>query len=159
MNFEPNRGSGGMSPIVKSMTRIVSTFIMLYGVSIVLYGHISPGGGFAGGIIIASAFILIVLAFGFEYASKFVTGATASAWDAGGALAFLSVGFLGYLGGQFFWNFLRPIEGNFALFKIYSAGSMVLSNAAIGIKVGMGLFGVFLALSIFRRKEGKKDDK
>ena len=148
----------GMSPIVKSMTRIVSSFILLYGVSIVLYGHVTPGGGFAGGVIIASAFILIVLAFGVEYTTKFVARGSVTQWDFGGALGLILIALLGYLGGPFFWNFLRPPGATFPLFRIYSAGSVVFSNAAIGIKVGMGLFGVFLALSIFRRKGRDGDD-
>jgi multicomponent Na+:H+ antiporter subunit B len=144
--------SSGMSLIVKTVTRMATGFIAIFGVTIVLYGHVSPGGGFAGGVIIASAFILVVLAFGREYASRFVTGRAASMWDSGGALAFLAVALLGYLGGHFFWNFLRPPPGvEVSLFRLYSAGSIVLSNAAIGIKVGMGLFGIFFTLSIFRR--------
>ncbi|MBN1425356.1 hypothetical protein JXA88_12450 [Candidatus Fermentibacteria bacterium] len=152
------RGGSGMTIIVKSTTRIVTAFIMLFGTTIVLYGHVTPGGGFAGGVIIAAAFALIVLAFGKTLAGRFVTGTTASVWDSAAATAFLFVGVLGYLGGCFFWNFLRPPQsGRFTLFKLYSAGSILLSNTAIGMKVGMGLLGVFLALSVFRprREEGE----
>ena len=39
----------GMSVIVKTVTRLTAWLIMLYGVNIVLHGHVSPGGGFAGG--------------------------------------------------------------------------------------------------------------
>lgn len=149
----------GMTTIVKSMTRIVAGFITLFGAAIVLYGHVTPGGGFAGGVIIAAAFVLIVLAFGKEYAARFVTGRVASLWDSGGALAFLAIALLGYLGGCFFWNFLRPPHGApTSLFRIYSAGSIVLSNIAIGIKVGMGLLGVFLALAVFRPNREGRDD-
>lgn len=158
MTSLPERTSAGMTTIVKSTTRIVAAFIMLFGVSIVLYGHVTPGGGFAGGVIIAAAFVLIVLAFGQTLAGKFVTGTTASVWDSAAATAFLWVGLLGYLGGCFFWNFLRPPQGGqSALFKLYSAGSVLLSNMAIGMKVGMGLLGVFLALSMFRpsRNQGE----
>ena len=142
-----------MSLIVKTMTRMVSGFIAIFGTTVVLYGHVSPGGGFSGGVIIASAFVLVVLAFGREYASRFVTGRAASMWDSSGALVFLAVALLGYLGGHFFWNFLRPPPGaEVSLFRLYSAGSIVLSNASIGIKVGMGLFGIFFMLAIFRRE-------
>lgn len=148
----------GMSLIVKTMTRIVSIFIFLFGATVVLYGHVTPGGGFAGGVIIAASFVLIVLAFGKEYAGHFITGTKASVWDCGGALAFLGVALMGYLGGAFFWNFLRPFSANLPLFRIYSAGSVVLSNVAVGIKVGMGLLGVFLVLATFRPGEGSRHD-
>jgi Membrane bound hydrogenase subunit mbhF len=36
----------GMSEIVKTICRIVSPFILIFGISIVIYGHLTPGGGF-----------------------------------------------------------------------------------------------------------------
>ena len=39
----------GMSIIVKTVSHWMSAFIFLYGLSIVFYGHLTPGGGFPGG--------------------------------------------------------------------------------------------------------------
>ena len=136
----------GMSLIVKQVTKLVAGFIALFAGYIVLYGHITPGGGFSGGVILACGFILIVLAFGKEFAEKMVTGAGAKVWDCFGATLFLVVAVLGYVVGGFFANFL-PHPGNF---RLVSAGTIPLSNIAIGIKVGACLLGVFLALSLFR---------
>jgi len=159
MTGADERDVQGMSTIVRTITRIVSGFIVLFGTTVIMYGHVTPGGGFAGGVIVAAAFVLIVLAFGKGFAARFVSGAAASIWDSGAAIAFLAVGLLGYLGGCFFWNFLRPPPGaHFALFRLYSAGSILLSNMAIGLKVGMGLLGVFLALSVFRPEGGAPDE-
>ena len=60
----------GMSVIVKTVTRLTAWLIMLYGINIVLHGHVSPGGGFAGGVIIALSFIHLVLAYGKEMVLK-----------------------------------------------------------------------------------------
>ena len=60
----------GMSLIVKRITRYTVGLIFLYGIYIVLHGHLTPGGGFAGGVIIALSFIHIVLAFGKKEAVK-----------------------------------------------------------------------------------------
>ena len=54
----------GMSMIVRTVTRWLKGPILLFGIYIVLYGHITPGGGFGGGVIIACAFILVMLALG-----------------------------------------------------------------------------------------------
>ena len=54
----------GMSIIVKKVTQLVAGLIFTYGIYIILHGHLTPGGGFAGGAIIAGAFILLILAFG-----------------------------------------------------------------------------------------------
>lgn len=60
----------GMTLVVKTVTRLTLGFILLYGIYIALNGRIGPGGGFAGGIIVALSFIHIMLAFGKEVAMK-----------------------------------------------------------------------------------------
>ena len=61
---------GGMTLIVKNTARLVSGFVVVFAIYIALTGHLSPGGGFAGGVILAAAGALIVLSFGLESASK-----------------------------------------------------------------------------------------
>jgi multisubunit Na+/H+ antiporter MnhB subunit len=58
----------GMTLIVKTVTRLTLGFILIYGIYIGLTGHSSPGGGFAGGVIIALSLVHIMLAFGREVA-------------------------------------------------------------------------------------------
>ena len=139
----------GMSLIVKNITRLVAGFIALFGAYIVLYGHVTPGGGFAGGVILAGALALVVLAFGEEFSRQVVPHEWARVADSAGALAFLGVAFLGYLAGAFFAN-LPDLLGTVG--DLRSAGMIPLSNLAIGLKVGSGLFGVFLVLALFRRR-------
>lgn len=138
---------GGMTLIVKNVTRIVTGFIAVFGVYIALTGHISPGGGFAGGVILASAGVLVVLAFGKQFASHLVNETGIHIVDSAGALGFLAVALCGYFIGVFFKNFIGLGQvGNF-----WSGGVILLSNFAILIKVGAGLAGVFLALAAFRQ--------
>ena len=63
----PNKG---MSIIVKTVTKLTLAFILIYGIYIGSTGHISPGGGFTGGVILALAFVHIMLAFGKEAALR-----------------------------------------------------------------------------------------
>ena len=137
---------GGMTLIVKNMTRLVTGFIAVFGIYIALTGHLSPGGGFAGGVILAAAAALVVLSFGRESSSKLITGPACHVADAAGALAFLVVALLGYLAGDFFINFVPLGQRH----HLASGGAIPLSNLAILIKVGAGLAGAFLALSAFR---------
>jgi len=138
----------GMSLIVKNITRLVAGFIAIFGIYIVLYGHVSPGGGFAGGVILAGALVLVVLAFGEEFSRRVFPQGVAHASDALGAVGFLLVAVLGYMVGGFFMNFLPRGEPG----SLFSAGTIPISNLMIGVKVGAGLFGVFLALALFRRQ-------
>ena len=73
----------GMSMIVRTVTRWLKGPILLFGIYIVLYGHITPGGGFGGGVIIACSFILITLALG----EKMVWTFSARAWPRGSTAA------------------------------------------------------------------------
>ena len=140
----------GMTLIVKTITRLTVGLILLYGIYIVLHGHLTPGGGFAGGVIIALSFIHLMLAFGREVALKKISEARASVIESLGAIMFLSIAVLGFTGGYLFFNFFvnkgRP-------FHLFSAGIIPLCNIAISLKVGAGLFAIFAALILFRSSE------
>jgi multisubunit Na+/H+ antiporter MnhB subunit len=137
----------GMSLIVKSITNIMVGFIFIYGLYIILHGHLTPGGGFAGGVIVAGAFILKFLAFGSESAAEKKSNVKASIFESIGGLLFIGIAILGLsLAGTFFLNFLPkgiPLH-------LLSAGIIPFCNIAIGIKVGAGLFSIFLALAAMK---------
>lgn len=138
------RPNQGMTLIVKTITRLTVGLILLYGIYIVLHGHVSPGGGFAGGVIIALSFIHLMLAFGKDTALKKLSQKRFSFFESLGALMFLFIALLGFLGGYFFLNFLNKGEP----FNLFSAGTIPLNNIAISIKVGVGLFAIFVALVV-----------
>lgn len=139
----------GMSLIVKTITRLTVGLILLYGIYIVLHGHISPGGGFSGGVIIALSFIHLMLAFGKEFTLKKLNDVKASILESMGAIMFLSIALLGFLGGYFFFNFINKGKP----FNLFSAGIIPLCNIAICFKVGAGLFLIFLALVVLYKME------
>lgn len=135
----------GMSLIVKKVTQFAVGLIFLYGIYIILFGHLTPGGGFPGGVILACCFILIILAFGKDVATRKMRKPLAHLLDSGGALAFFSLAMLGYIGGSFFVNFLSKGTA----FHLRSAGFIPLANIAIGIKILASVFLVFVALFLF----------
>lgn len=140
----------GMTLIVKTVVQGLKGFIFLYGVYIVLYGHLTEGGGFAGGVIIASGFILVMLAFGRKYTLGKLGKLMAFKLYCLGALAFLGMASLAvFFHGRFFTNFLEKLwpSGNMALF---SAGNIPLYQIAIGLSVAAGLFMVFIILAVIR---------
>jgi len=142
----------GMSLIVKTVTRIVVSVILVFGIYIVAHGHVALGGGFAGGIIIALSFVLLILAFGRNVAVNKISVTLAANLETIGALMFLGIALLGFLKGAFFTNILS--KG--VPFKLFSAGTISLSNYAISLKVGIGLFSIYLAFVILERyKQGK----
>lgn len=142
----------GMSPIVKTVSSWVKGFILLFGIYIVLYGHLTPGGGFGGGVIIAMAFVLITLCCGKHEALKRLPLGVAGEMDSVGALMFLVIALLGLsagLGGAFFTNYIAKANPG-TPYKLLSAGTILLSNIAIAIKVATSLFVVFTLLVVLR---------
>jgi multisubunit Na+/H+ antiporter MnhB subunit len=139
----------GMTTIVKTVSSWVKVLIFLFGIYIILFGHLTPGGGFAGGVILASSYVLLMLAFGREFAEKNLPIKLTSKLDCLGAFSFAVIAILGFVfGGVFFVNFLfqKYLPGQ--AFQLISAGTIPLSNIAIGVKVGASLFLVILSLSI-----------
>lgn len=70
-DFEPKN-----DVILQTVARFLVPIIMIFGIYVVLNGHISPGGGFSGGAIIGAGLILYLNAFGFEKTEKFFTEKT-----------------------------------------------------------------------------------
>ncbi len=143
-----------MSLIVKTVARITMGLMLLYGIYIISHGHVSPGGGFAGGVIIALSFILIMLAFGKETAVKKFSTSVASILESLGAIMFLAIALTGFAGGYFFLNFFKEKGGPFSLF---SAGIIPLCNIAISLEVGAGLFAIFAVLILLESASDKDD--
>jgi multisubunit Na+/H+ antiporter MnhB subunit len=138
----------GMSPIVRVVTRWLLGFVLIFGLAVAAFGHLTPGGGFAGGVIVACGFVLATLAFGARRGPAAWLGRLASTLDATGALAFLALALLGFLAGHFLaqWTGRSP-----ELFRLGSAPSIVLLNLAILLKVGAGVFAGFVAIVMFGR--------
>ncbi len=70
-NFEPENDT-----ILKKSSLIVFPIIMVFGVYVILNGHISPGGGFSGGAILGAGFVLFLSAFGFNKTERFMNANT-----------------------------------------------------------------------------------
>ena len=142
----------GMTIIVKTISSLVKMLIFLFGIYIIIFGHLTPGGGFAGGVILASTYVLLMLAFGREYAEKNLSLPVTSKLDCVGALLFAAVALFGLFYGAagFFWNFIHQKYMVGQPLELISAGTIPLSNIAIGLKVGASLFLVILILSSFR---------
>lgn len=153
-----NKGPG-MSLIVKTIARWVKVLIFLFGIYITLTGQLSPGGGFAGGVIISCLYLMLVLSYGKEYTTKLFPKKLASSLDSLGAFIFLFMAILGFwFGGIFFINFLwKILPGGY--FKLTSAGTIIINNIAICIKVSASLFLLFIIMSALRVKENKDGTK
>lgn len=139
-----------MSLIVKKVTQLITGFIFLYGIYIIVHGHLTPGGGFAGGAILAGAYILQILAFGRDplYLKRKKTEASIS--ESVSILLVIILATVGLLIGTkvFFSNYLPTGK----IGELISAGTIPLYNIFIGIEVAAALLTIFLALIIYKEE-------
>ncbi|HCI55062.1 MAG TPA: MnhB domain-containing protein [Bacteroidales bacterium] len=140
----------GMTIIVKKTTQLICGIVFLYGVYVIIHGHLTPGGGFAGGVIVAGSFILLILAFGsdFMHLTREETGSTIT--ENFGVLVALIIALTGMALGTkvFFLNWLP--KGKVG--ELISAGVIPLYNIFVGIEVAASILTIFLALLIFKEE-------
>lgn len=141
----------GMTVIVKTVTRITVWMIILYGLYIILHGHLTPGGGFGGGVIVALALLNVLLAYGREFTQKWLHIHVLEKVESLSALLFVIIGIIGiFISGAFLANFISKGE----LFRLVSAGTIPLFNIIIGLKVAMSLFLVVWVLAGIKMSKG-----
>jgi len=140
-----------MTIIVKNVTALLSGLVFLYGCYIILHGHLTPGGGFAGGIIVAGSFILLVIANGIQYFRLKKEKEDSSLLEGAGILCFLLLAAAGLLLATpvFFKNLLPGGTPG----ELLSAGIIPLFNIFIGIEVAAALLSIFLAFVIFKTED------
>ncbi|MTI95599.1 MAG: sodium:proton antiporter [Firmicutes bacterium] len=136
--------------VLQTVAKLIVPFIQLYGMYIVFYGHISPGGGFAGGAIIASSFILYALAYDVDAGFKRLPRLVAKWLESLGGLIFIIVGVLGLAAGV---NFLTNFLDKGTAGSLVSGGIIPLLTIAIGLKVCSTIVTLFYHLL----EEGKHD--
>jgi multisubunit Na+/H+ antiporter MnhB subunit len=140
----------GMTIIVKKTTQLIAGLVFLYGIYVIIHGHLTPGGGFAGGVIIAGSFILLILAYGSDFINltREELGSTMYENLAILVATFLAVSGL-LLGARvFFLNWLPKGTAG----QLVSAGIIPLYNIFIGIEVAASILTIFLALIIFKEE-------
>jgi multicomponent Na+:H+ antiporter subunit B len=138
-NHGPHTGSRKELPpaslIVRRGSQFLFPLLMLLGGYIFLHGHLTPGGGFQGGAVIASAFLLMFLGNNDYRLSERSFAVTESL----AGITFVVVGLIGLAVGGYFLNNFLPKGSVFALF---SSGVIPILYTVIGLKVGAELTGI-----------------
>ena len=123
------------SLILRTGSRLLFPLILLFGAYIFVHGHLTPGGGFQGGAVIASGFLLMYLAFPKQSIDK----KSFSVVESLGGLIFVGIGLLGLIfSGYFLTNFLPKGIPN----TIFSAGIIPIIYIAVGLKIGFELTSI-----------------
>jgi multicomponent Na+:H+ antiporter subunit B len=130
--------SGGF--ILRAGNDMLFPLLLVVGLYIILHGHLTPGGGFQGGVVLAAAFVLPVLARPTDMPSH-----KAMAWIEGLAgAAFILTGMAALAYDR---AFLAPLLGAGELGALVSAGTLPILYLAVGLKVGAELASLLLSLT------------
>lgn len=126
--------------ILRTGADLLFPLLLVVGLYIIAHGHLTPGGGFQGGVILASAFFLLVLARPRQSMSHtaiaFIEGLAGAGFIAVGLWALVADG-----------SFLGPVMSTGVMGELLSAGAFPLLSAAVGLKVGAELAGLMSLLA------------
>lgn len=117
--------------VLRVGAQLLFPIILLFGVYVIIYGHLSPGGGFQGGVIIASAFLLLLI----SREDFYIPHSVISFFETLAGVAYLLIGLIGLLMFDIFLSHIIPLDVA-SMGLLLSGGIIPLIYIIIGIKVG-----------------------
>ncbi|OQY36800.1 MAG: hypothetical protein B6226_05955, partial [Candidatus Cloacimonetes bacterium 4572_65] len=124
------------SEILRTSAQFLFPMIVLFGVYIFVHGHLTPGGGFQGGVLIASAFVMMMLS---EQKPQFNKQMLMVTESLSGAFYII----IGILGLVLAGGFLDPTFISLGKYgMLFSAGAVPIIYSLIGLKVGSELTNI-----------------
>ncbi len=132
-----NRDDG---TILSSSASLFFPLLITLGMYIILHGHLTPGGGFQGGVILAGAFFLPLLA----VPGRGVNHSGLALVEGFAGASFIVIGIIALFQGN---AFLQPFFGHGEMGSLMSAGTLPLLYMAVGLKVGAELSGLLANLA------------
>lgn len=135
----PVSDRAAMSETVTVFALGMFAITVLFGIYIALHGQLTPGGGFQGGVVIASAPMLIYIARNYSTFRKISSSAVLEFIEALGAAGYALIGLAALgLGLPFLTNFL-PLGSTG---DVFSSGTIALISATVGVEVTGGFIVV-----------------
>ena len=139
--FVPGRSRPHRSDATVLVARILAPLTLVFGIYVSIHASTTPGGGFQGGVIIATSFLLVYLAETYPGWRRIVRSRLLDFSEAGGALLFALMGFAPLLMGRAFATNILPLG---TLKSAWSGGSMFVDNIGVTFAVTGSFALVFL---------------
>ncbi|MBR0173179.1 MAG: hypothetical protein IJQ21_10360 [Lachnospiraceae bacterium] len=132
--------AGVRSLPAKVIIKITFPFIVLYGIYVVLNGHLSPGGGFSGGTILGGALILSHSVFGERYTGRFINVGRCTQIMAAGLFVYIALKTYSILTGA---NGIASAIPLGTPGSIFSAGLILPLNICVGLIVSCTIYALY----------------
>jgi multicomponent Na+:H+ antiporter subunit B len=140
-------------PTTRLLGLLVLPITVLLGIDVIAHGQLTPGGGFQGGVVLASGVHLLYLAGSYGALQRVRPQAWAPRVEAAAGVALVVLGLVGLVDGA---GFLANVLPTGTLGAFVSSGTVVLVNAVIGVAVGAGLV---VLLAQFLRQDLVVEDR
>ena len=151
-----DRRAPGTSNAVRVLGLALLGPVVLFGIYLVAHGHLSPGGGFTGGVVLATGALLVYLSGEYVTLRRVRPAPMIDVAASTGTAGFVSVGFLGLAAGAAFLQNVLPLGQPGTLL---SSGMIPLINLAVGLEVAAGfvlLLSEFLEQTLILRRPGER---
>jgi multicomponent Na+:H+ antiporter subunit B len=151
-----DRRAPGTSNAVRVLGLALLGPVVLFGIYVVAHGHLSPGGGFQGGVVLATGALLVYLSGEYVTLRRVRPEALLDLAESSGAAGYVAVGLLGLAVGATFLENVLPLGQPGTLL---SAGMIPLINLAVGLEVAAGfvlLLSEFLEQTLVVRRLGEQ---
>lgn len=135
------------SEILSTASKVITPFIFITGIYIAINGHLTPGGGFQGGAVMASALLLAVLA---DHGTD-GSPALFSVLESFSGIAYVLIGIAGLVLAAGFLD--TTIFGHGTPGRLISAGAIPVISVLIGIKVGAEISTIMVKLKNAQTEE------
>lgn len=134
--------------VLNTITSCGSDFLMpfalVYIFYVILHGHLSPGGGFQGGVLIAAVVVLLYLGHGYEVTTKALSLNLMHKSEGVISAAYIVVAMLGVVAGAQFCQNVLFEQGNIG--DLYSSGTIFWMDTIVGLKVFTGVAALILSM-------------
>jgi len=130
--------------ILRVAAKSMTPFILVFGLYVIFHGDISPGGGFQGGVIVASAFILYGLVYGGAEMRRVIPRWLSDTLLAFGVLLYAGTGTFTLLAGYRFLDYTALLPGNPGTGEVIG---MTLVEYGVGFTVSMVMITIYNEIS------------
>lgn len=152
-----------MTKIVRTTADVFYPFCLVFGLYVVTHGHLTPGGGFQGGAVMATGTALLIVSRSYREITRRLRPAMLKVCEAFGLMLFVLAGLQGLAKARpFLGNWLTQTGGFFGAVVSHGANGGTLNSGGLvpllNVGVGLEVFGG-LTLILLYMLSGVKEDR